>query len=173
MHETLLILHQELAKIDLQHLKVEDLYFCDKDTGEFVKIAEVIPESTNEIIEGLRKRHQSKTKYALMYQKSLEVLCGLLTANELRILMYMAAVMKYENAIYDLTYRGIAKKLRMGIKTVSNVMNSLIDHKLVCKVGTTQKKIYFITPVLLWKGAWHRQRYRMAMFEDDDGAVKK
>ena len=165
---TLNLLHQELDKINLQKLEVKSLYFLDEKTGEFTEIAEVIPESSQEIIDNLRKRHQNKTKYALLYQKSIEILCDILSPSELRVLMYMVSTMKYENAIYDMTYRGVSKQLGMGLKTVSNVVNSLIDHNLVFRVGTSQKKIYYINPVVVWKGAWHRQKYRLSMFKENE-----
>lgn len=100
----------------------------------------------------------------MVFQKPLEELTKCYTANEMMILLYLISKMGYENALFGITYRGVAKKLKLGLSTVSNTMGKFKEDNVLKVYGNKQKKVYYLNPSIAWKGNRVNIRKKTGMF---------
>ena len=161
------ILHSNLSDIDSENLSEGSLYYVDETTGESTKVAEYFGGGAASLIRKLKKGVNEKAVYSTIYQKSIEELMGLLKPNELRILFYFISRMGYENAVFGITYRGVADKLDVSLRTVTASVNSLMEKNLIKMYGNHTKKVYYVNPAVAWKGSRLNIGKKTGMFNPD------
>lgn len=169
------ILHDGLNSIDPRKLTTDSIYYMDEDTGEMIKIGEYFGDDSLKLLSRLKKGINDECSYSTLFQKSLEDLMVELKPNELRILFYFVSKMGYENVVYGVTYRGVAKGLGMSARTVTDSVNALMDKNLIKKYGSRQKKVYYVNPSVAWKGSKNnigRKTYMFLSVENPTGFDK-
>jgi DNA-binding MarR family transcriptional regulator len=162
--KVLSILHDGLNSVDPRKLTTESIYYVDEESGETVKIAEYFGEDSLKLLSRIKRGINDECAYSTLFQKSLEDLMVKLKPNELRILLYFVSKMGYENVVFGVTYRGVAKALGMSVRTVTTSVNSLIGYNLLKKFGSKQKKVYYVNPSVAWKGSKNNIGRKTGMF---------
>ena len=161
---TLNLLHDNLREIDINELTHKSLYYVDEETGDMTQIGEYFGHNALEMVENIKRRINKKVIYSMVFQKPLEELTKLYTSNEMMILFYLISKMGYENALFGITYRGVAKKLKLGLSTVSNTMSKFKEDNVLKVYGNKQKKVYYLNPSIAWKGNRSNIRKKTGMF---------
>jgi hypothetical protein len=160
----LTLLHDSLKEIDIEKLSHESLYYVDEDTGDMTKIGEYFGGVSLEMVENIKRRINRKVVYSMIFQKPLEELTKKYTSNEIMILLYLISKMGYENALFGITYRGMAKKLGIGLSTISKTMLKFKEDNVLKVYGSKQKKVYYVNPAIAWKGSRVNIRKKSGMF---------
>lgn len=172
VRKTLNILHSNLNSIDPALLTSESLYHMDEKTGEMTKIAEYYGADAINVINRIKKGINDKVSYSTLYQKSLQDLMSMLSPNQIKIILYFISKMGYENAVFGITYRKLSKELCMSLSSVTSSVNALIEHRLIIKYGSKQKKVYYVNPAIAWKGSRLNIRKKTGLFVESNFGKK-
>ena len=164
LRKILNILHDGLSAIDPSTLSTESLVHVDKKTGEMTPVGEYFGDDALRLVQRVKRGINDKVAFSTLFQKALEELMIKLKPNELRILLYFVSKMGYENAVFGITYRGVADKLGISPRTVTDAVNKLIGLNLLKRYGSKHKKVYYVNPTVAWKGSRLNIRKKTGMF---------
>lgn len=159
------LLHNELDRIKNKDIDLKKIYIQNAD-GELLPIAESVDAEKYEVVEEIKKRNAKNLNFVMLWQKSQKWLCKSLSGNAFKVICYFIAEMKFDNAVYGVNYRKIAKEINISTRTVMRAIKELEEIGAVVVLGKKGKKVYHINPALVWKGAFHTIAYKLNMFDD-------
>ena len=162
----------ESDRTDL-NIDYDTLFFIDTETGETIPMLNILGEDSELAMKKIRSSVKNKTKYSICYQESFADLARNLSGGELRVLMHLIGVMKYDNVIFGVTLRGVAKKIDAGVNTVKAGLEGLKKKNLIRQMGNGRDKMTVVNPSIVWKGNWYTKKNKIDLFtkeqnEDDN-----
>jgi len=158
------LLHNELDRVKNKDLDLKKIYI--EHDGELLPFAESVDAEKYQIIEEIKKKNAKNLNFVMMWQKSQKWLCENTSGNAFKLISYMISELKFDNAVYGISYRKIAKEINISTRTVTRAVKELEDIGAVKVTGKKGNKVYHINPALAWKGAFHTIAYKLKMFDD-------
>jgi hypothetical protein len=155
------------------NVKIDTLFFHDAETGEAIPVLDVLGEDADNALRKIQTSLKKDTTYSIIYQDTLLDLATHLSGGEMRVIMYLVGVMKYENAVFGITLRDVAGKINSGVNTVKTALVGLKKRRLIIETGKGKNKVIHVNPSIAWKGNWFKKRSKVDMFctEDNEDAI--
>jgi len=153
----------EADRADL-NVTVETLFFHDQETGEAIPVLDVLGEEAEYALKKIQGSIRKDAVYAMFYQDTFFDLAKSLSGGEARVMMYFLSEMKYNNIIFRVTLRDVAKKINAGVNTVKDAIGGLKKKGLIIETGTRHNKSIHVNPSVGWKGSWFNRKKKIDMF---------
>lgn len=160
------LLHNELDRLENKDFDVQTVYAVDKSTGEFIPIAEGMPEDAENLVQFIKKKNTKSINFVMAWQEAQLNMAKVLSGNSLRILTMLVGNMNFDNCVYGITQRKISEFLSMSSRTVIRSLTELQKSGVIIITGKKGNKGYHINPAYAWKGSFQRMKYKMGMFRD-------
>lgn len=127
-----------------------DLYYIDKHSGEFEKIAKAYSGSIANLSDQLFKK--SRTRFFITFDKTF-VVEEKLKPVALKILRHFARTMTYGNLLVGYSYEDIKNHFRIHPNYITSGVKQLLDLDCIRFSIHRNRRTYIINPIYYYKGS--------------------
>ncbi len=158
------ILYFALEKIPPEGVVESEVYI--KYEGEFIHVADIIDKDYTHLFDKLKALNKSKTKFCMVYNKSMLKMAHELSGGALKIIMYMMSKLSFNNCVYDVKYADISGELGMSFQTITGAFAELTEKKYLLATGKRTNIVYHLSPGLCWRGSVYNMYKKLKMFAE-------